>query len=158
MHLLAGVSLSNLLSARASGFEVNGQWQPVPRWQLDASYTRLRLTAEADPVSRDATAADTDGDVPGQQWQLRSTFSVRSGVQLGAWLSHAGRLRVANVPAYTRLDARAEFRLNSRLTTAVVAQNLLNGHHGEFLGTPPAPSLPSPGVPRSLRVELRWAN
>jgi outer membrane receptor protein involved in Fe transport len=156
VHLLAGVSLANLLHARASGVELNGQWQPVPWWQLNASYTRLHLTADVDPSSRDAAAADTDGSAPGQQWQLRSTFSLRSAVQIGAWLSHVGRLRVWNVPAYTRLDARAEFRLNPRLTVAAVAQNLLDGHHPEFFEVPPGPNLPSRGVPRTARVELRW--
>jgi iron complex outermembrane receptor protein len=156
-HLLAGVSLSSLLRARASGIEVNGHWQPTPRWQLDASYTRLHLTAEADPASRDASASDTDGSAPGQQWQLRSAFSVRPGVQIGAWMSHSGRLRVWNIPAYTRLDARAEFRLNARLTASAVAQNLLDGHHSEFFGLAPAPPVASPGLPRSARIELQWA-
>ncbi|MEO7190961.1 MAG: TonB-dependent receptor [Vicinamibacterales bacterium] len=158
MHLLAGATVSNLLRAWASGIEVNGQWQPLPQWQLDGSYTRLHLTGETDPASQDTNAANTDGSAPGHQWQVRSTFSVRPGVHVGAWVSRVGRLRVFNIPAYTRLDARAEFRLSSRLTAAAVAQNLLTAHHGEFFGQPPGPSLATPGVPRSLRVELRWTN
>ncbi|HUF05842.1 MAG TPA: TonB-dependent receptor, partial [Candidatus Binatia bacterium] len=72
---------------------------------------------------------------------------------VGASLSRVGRLRQLAVPAYTRLDARAEWRLNSRLSAAAVGQNLLSGHHPEFSS---AVLFLTSSVPRSARLDLRW--
>jgi outer membrane receptor protein involved in Fe transport len=76
-----------------------------------------------------------------------------SGVQLSASVARTGHLRRLGVPAYTRLDARAEFRVNSRLTAAAVGQNLLSSQHAEF--TSDILYLTS-GMPRSARLDLRW--
>jgi outer membrane receptor protein involved in Fe transport len=60
---------------------------------------------------------------------------------------------VLDVPAYTRVDAGFEYRLNSHLTGAVAAQNLLNGKHREFAS--PNVFLAS-SMPRRARIDLRW--
>jgi outer membrane receptor protein involved in Fe transport len=154
VHLLSQVVASNLLHARASGVELNAQWQPVPRWQLDGSYSWLHVTSRADPISRDLTPARESGQgTPAHQWQLRSTFALSPRIEISGWISRASRLRLVEIPGYTRLDARAQFRLNPRLTVAVAAHNLLSRHHPEFADV----GLIS-DVPRSARVELRWTH
>jgi iron complex outermembrane receptor protein len=151
VHLLAGAAFANLRTARASGVELNAHWMPLPRWQIEASYSFLHLTAEVDPASLDTGV--TDGNSAAHQWDLRSTVTVRPGVQAGASVSRVGRLNRLLVPAYTRLDARLEWRLNSRLTAAAVGQNLMTGSHQEFAS--PLLFLTS-GIPRSARLDLRW--
>jgi iron complex outermembrane receptor protein len=150
-HVLVETSVANLLDARASGVELNARWMPLPRWQIDASYAFLHLTTEADPASLDPDV--TDGNSPAHQWGLRTTFTVRPGVQAGASVSRVSRLRQLSVPAYTRLDARVEWRLNSRLTAAAVGQNLMAGYHQEFASE--FVFLTS-DMPRSARLDLRW--
>jgi iron complex outermembrane receptor protein len=153
VHVLAGVELANLLNARMSGVELSARWTPVPPWQLEASYSLLHLTADLDPASLDSTSVDTDGNAPRHQWHVRSTISLRPGLQVGASISRVGGLRKPDVLAYTRLDARAELRLTSRLTAAAVAQNLLTGHHQEFASDF---LFLTSSVPRSARLDLRW--
>ena len=63
-----------------------------------------------------------------------------------------GSYRLA-VPAYTRVDANAEFRLNRRMNALLVGQNLTNGNHVEFASQ--AIFLTS-RLPRSARLDLRW--
>ena len=46
-HVLAGAMLDNLLSARASGVELNARWNPLPRWEIESSYSRLHLTCRS---------------------------------------------------------------------------------------------------------------
>jgi iron complex outermembrane receptor protein len=151
-HVVAGIQLANLLNARASGIEVNGQWRPTPQWQFDASYSHLHITADLEPTSVDPMSPNNNGKAPAHQWQVRSTFSLRPGIQIGGGLSHVGRLPQLDVPAYTRVDARTEFRVTNALTAAVIGQNLLDRDHVEFA----EPFFPTPSVPRSARVELRW--
>jgi iron complex outermembrane receptor protein len=152
-HVIAGAMLQNLLSARISGVELNARWNPLPRWEVETSYSRLHLAANPDSGSLDAMAADTDGSAPENQWHARTVFTLRPGVELGTSLWRVGRLRQLAVPAYTRVDVKAEFRLNSRLTAAVAGQNLSNGHHEEFASD--AIFLLS-RIPRSVRLDLRW--
>ena len=51
------------------------------------------------------------------------------------------------------MDANAEFRLNRRVSAAIVGQNLSNGNHVEFASQ--AIFLTS-RLPRSTRLDLRW--
>jgi len=139
------------MHARASGVEVNGQWHPLPHWQLEASYTGFHFTAGVDPISLDTAAAQSDGSAPAHQWQTRSTVSLTPKLQIGGWLSRVGRLRATATPAYTRVDARVEVKLSPRLTATVIAQNLQSRSHAE-MSLPPLVTR----VPRSARVELRW--
>jgi iron complex outermembrane receptor protein len=151
VHLVAGAAFANLRTARASGVELNAHWMPLPRWQIEASYAFLHLATEADPASLDTDL--TDGNSAAHHWELRSTVTVRPGVQVGGSVSRVGRLNQLLVPAYTRVDGRLEWRLNRRLTAAAVGQNLLTGSHQEFAS--PLLFLTS-GIPRSARLDLRW--
>jgi iron complex outermembrane receptor protein len=151
-HVVAGIQLANLLNARATGVEVNTQWHPTPQWQLDASYSHLRITSDLDSTSTDPISPNDNGDAPRHQWQVRSTVSLHPGLQLGGSLWHVGQLPQLAVPAYTRLDLRGEIRITTALTLAVMGQNLLDRSHIEFA----QPFFHTPSVPRSARVELRW--
>jgi iron complex outermembrane receptor protein len=152
-HLQVGGTFANLLSARSSGVELSGQWNPVAPWQLEASYSFLHVTARVDPTSLDPGKAATDGSAPSHQWLLRSTASLRPGVQLGASVARVGALDQLRIPAYTRVDARLEVRLSRHLTAAAVGQNLTGDAHREFSSDI---LFLSSGVPRSARLDLRW--
>ncbi len=152
-HVVAGVMLDNMLSARISGVELNARWNPLARWEIEGSYSRLELTSNPDPASRDPLAPTDDGSAPENQWHARSAFTVRPGIDLSTSLWRVGRLRQLDVPAYTRLDAKAQFRVNSRMSASIAGQNLANGHHEEFASQ--AVFLTS-RIPRSVRLDLRW--
>ncbi len=152
-HVFAGSTYLNLLNVRTSGAELNAHWTPAPPWQVEASYSLLDLSPHVDPAKLIAPAPENDGNAPRHQWQLRGTTAIRPGVQASASVSRIARLRVLDVPAYTRVDAALEYRLNTRLTAAVAAQNLLSGQHREF--SSPRVFLAS-SLPRAVRIDLRW--
>jgi outer membrane receptor protein involved in Fe transport len=152
-HVRAGLVAANLLHARMSGVELNARWNPLQAWEIAASFARLYLTAGVDAASLSPVAADTDGNAPEHQWEARTTVSLRPGVDVGASLWRIGTLRQLAIPAYTRLDARAQFRINSRLTAAVVGQNLSNRRHREFASDI---LFLTSSVPRAARIDLRW--
>lgn len=152
-HVRAGSIPANWMTARSSGVEVDAHWTPLQAVEIAGFYAFLRVTADADPASRDPRVSRIDGDAPEHQWQLRSTLTPLDGLQAGFSLFRVGELRRLTVPAYTRLDARVEYRLTHRLALAVVGQNLTRRHHHEFIN----PVLvPASSVPRSARFDLRW--
>jgi iron complex outermembrane receptor protein len=152
-HVLAGITLANLLNARMNGVEFTARWNPLKPWKIETSYSYLHLTTKVDPASQDPAASTTDSNAPKHQWEAKTVYALRPGVEVGASIWRVGKLERLQVPAYTRLDARAEFRLNGRMTAAVVAQNLLHAHHQEF-GSESA--FLTSRIPRSARLDLRW--
>jgi len=152
-HLLAGATLANLLDVRTNGAEVSANWTPRTGWELDASYAFLTVDPTVDAASLDPAAATTDGNAPKHEWLLSSTTWLRPGVQVGASVARVSALGRLSIPAYTRVDARLEFRLTPRLTAAVVGQNLASAQHREFSSDF---LYLSSGMPRSARVDLRF--
>jgi outer membrane receptor protein involved in Fe transport len=127
---------------------------PALAWRFDANYSAFHFTPHLDPASTDLNAALDDGNAATSQWQLTATYSPSPRAALYAAFWHLGRLERLQVPAYTRADATAEWRLSSHLTIMVMGQNLLSSSHPEWSGTDAL--LLSTEVPRSVAVRLRW--
>ncbi|MEP6917833.1 MAG: TonB-dependent receptor [Acidobacteriota bacterium] len=154
LAVFAPVRFDNLLSADTRGLEAFVHWIPRGTWRVDAGYTGFHLTPHLDPGSQDPSAARYDGDAPSHQWQLHSGYSIARRIELDAALFRVGRLQSLGVTAYTRADARLEWKLASTLSLVAAGQNLFNRAHGEFTGADA--SLVSTQVPRTVRVQLAW--
>lgn len=152
-HIFVGQTLLNLMSVRTRGTELSAHWTPVASTQFEASYSFLNLSSHVDPAKLVAPVVKTDGNAPMHQWQLHGTTTLRPGVQASASVFRVAPLHVLDVPAYTRIDAGLEYRLNGHLTAAVAAQNLLDRQHREF--SSPNVFLAS-SMPREVRIDLRW--
>ena len=126
---------------------------PVATWQLDASYSALRITPHVDPASHDARASSFDGNAPRHQWQVHSTTQIGSRTEAQLAFYHVGALRQLEVPAYTRLDTHVELKLGRGFAAILFGRNLLNSSHAEF-ASPNA--IAGSFVPRSALVQLRW--
>ncbi len=153
-YVSAPVHFENLLEADTRGLEISAHWTPLSLWRLDAGYTAFHLTPRIDPASHDPVAATYDGDAPGQQWHVHSGFSIGRRVEVDGSVFHVGALRGLGVPAYTRADARLEWKLARALSLVGAGQNLLNRSHAEFSGRDA--NLFSTTVPRSIRLQLTW--
>jgi iron complex outermembrane receptor protein len=153
-HVMINSQYGSLLHVDTQGVEIAGHWAPRPTWRLDGSYSALHLSPRLDAASTDPTASQFDGNAPEHQWQLHSTTWLSSRLQVNGGLYRVGRLRQLKVPAYTRADARLEFKLSKQLAVLGVGQNLLESSHAEYsdlnLG------LQGSMVPRSGRLQLRW--
>jgi iron complex outermembrane receptor protein len=152
-HLFVAQRFANLMAATTKGLELSAHWSPLPTWQLEASYTALRLTPIVDAASRDSLAPLFDGNAPRQQWQLHSTTQIGARTQVQAAFYRVGALRQLEVPAYTRLDTYVEVNLGRGLAAILSGRNLLNTSHIEFSS---ARAIAGSSVPRSARVQLRW--
>jgi iron complex outermembrane receptor protein len=152
--VLVDLQFDSLMQVDTRGLEISGHWMPVSKWRLDASYSNLHFTPHLDAASTDLTSLQFDGDSPQHQWQLHSTAWLTPRVEVDGGLYYVGRLRQLDVPAYTRADARLEFKLTNQLSAIAAGQNLLQSAHTEFSGL--ASRLVGSTVPRSGRIELRW--
>jgi iron complex outermembrane receptor protein len=152
--LLVPVQFGNLLSANTTGVETSARWQATTAWRLEGNYSFLRLTPHPDPASRDPTAATFDGDAPQHQWQVRSLFTLGGRADLDLAVMHVGELVDLGVPAYTRVDARIEWRLGGDLSAILAGQNLTDRSHAEFT-SPPVQALATE-MPRSVSIGLAW--
>jgi iron complex outermembrane receptor protein len=153
-HVLMASQFGNELQATTRGLEVAGHWAPIPAWRLDGSYTAFRVIPHLSAASRDPAAATEDGNAPRTQWQARSTFSPATRATFGVAIFHVGSLERLGVPAYTRADITAEWRLTSRVSVMAIGQNLFAAAHAEFGGA--GSLLLATQVPRSGSVRLRW--
>jgi len=153
-HVSVGIQYGSLLSVRTHGVEVAGHWAPAWRWRVDGSYSALRVSPELDPSSLDAASAHFDGNAPQHQWQVHGTGLLTRRLQASAGIFRTGSLRVMAIPAYTRADARVEFKMTSRITAAVSGQNLATPSHLEFSDI--SQGLIGSRVPRTVRAQLRW--
>jgi outer membrane receptor protein involved in Fe transport len=153
-HIVIGSQLNNLLRADTSGVEVSGHLTLASFWRMDASYSGFRLTPTVDPTSLDPAAAQFDGNTPAHQWQLHSAVWLGQRSQLDVSWFHVGALRVDEVPAYDRADARFEVKLTDALSAIATGRNLLAPWHVEFngLGSNVVPTR----VPRSADLQLVW--
>ena len=112
------------------------------------------MTPYVDAASKDPAAAMFDGNAPRHQWQLHSSLWPTPRMQFDASLYHVGALRQIGAVAYTRADARIEFKISDRLSAIATGQNLFDPVHAEY----PAAGLPlvTTAVPRSGSVGLSW--
>jgi iron complex outermembrane receptor protein len=150
----APVRFDNLLAANTRGFEISARWMPIERWRLDAGYTAFHVTPHLDAASGDPSAARYDGDAPRQQWQVHSASPIGGRAELDLMVFRVGALNSLAIPAYTRMDARVEWRLARALSIAAAGQNLFDRAHGEFADR--SANHLSTLARRTIRVELVW--
>jgi iron complex outermembrane receptor protein len=153
-HLVVASRSGNELQATTHGLEVAGHWVPVPAWRLDGSVTAFRVTPHLSAASRDTAAATQDGNTPRTQWQVRSTFFPAGRATFGVALFRVGSLEQLGVPAYTRADVTAEWRVTRHVSVMAIGQNLLEAAHAEFGSA--GSLLQATQIPRSASVRLRW--
>jgi iron complex outermembrane receptor protein len=142
----------NVLKAETTGAELSGRLQLSRTWEIDGTFSAFHLTPHPNG-SRDQSAITFDGKAPSYQWRAHSAFPLARG-QADLHLFRVGALDRLAIPAYTRLDARIEWPLTSRMSAIVSGQNLTNHAHAEFAEH--AATMQSTFVPRSAGLRLAW--
>ena len=151
--LFIATQYQNLLSATTTGIEIAGHWTPADWWRLDASYSGFHLTPRPDAASKDAATAAFDANAPQHQWQLHTSLWPTPRLQFDGSLYRVGALRQMGAEAYTRADARVEFKINTRLSAIAAGQNLVDPAHAEY---PLFQTLMNTAMPRAVNVSLSW--
>jgi iron complex outermembrane receptor protein len=153
-HLVAANQFGNLLDATTRGLELSANWAPLKVWRLSGSYSALQLTSRLDPSSLDPEKSGYDGNAPAHQWQFHSTLWLGPKVEAQTSLFHSGRLEQLGVAAYTRADARLEFKLSDRVSVIATGQNLLDSTHQEYSSD--ASGMRGTLIPRSGGLQFAW--
>ncbi len=123
---------ANKLNAKTYGAEVSLKWQPVPRWRLDASYTRLGEKFRLSDDSTDRTNGVQEANDPKNSASLRSHLEFGHGIEWDIGIRYVSELPNVTQPAYTATDTRIAWRFRGQWEFAVVGQNIFDKQHSEF--------------------------
>jgi iron complex outermembrane receptor protein len=144
------VTFANLMTGRARGIEMWGNFQAAPSWRLSAGVTGLHQRFTLMPGSTDTQSPATSGRDPSHTAQLRSSLSIGTDKEVDVVARKVGALREHAVPGYCALDARVGWRVNRRLELSLSGINL-NGAHAEY-----GPLATRTAVPRQIAFKLIW--
>jgi iron complex outermembrane recepter protein len=145
--------IQNRLRARTRGAELVGRLQLTDSWETDGTFSVFG--ASSDPNgSLDPAATAFDGHAPSYQWRAHSAVPLGPRGQADVHLFYVGPIRSLDIPGYTRLDARVEWRLTGQASLVGSGQNLLQDTHPEFNGQETA--ILATSVPRSGTLALAW--
>jgi len=151
-HLLIPSTFVNNVSGNTYGVELSIDWRPSDRWHVQTSYSFLKLSLDS---AVDSAIDETpEGLSPKHQLSLRTSVELSTSTEMDIWLRYVDELPAINVPSYTEMDLRLAKDLSKGLELAVVARNLLDSSHAEFITT--QNSIPPTEVERSLYLQLLW--
>jgi iron complex outermembrane recepter protein len=119
------------VSAISYGGEITATYQASDRWRLFGSYSLFEVDAQGDPLF----SSLIEGGSPHNEVYLRSSWDLGSKVQWDLIGRYVDRLSTLDVPSYFQLDTRLSWQLTKTMEVSFVGQNLLDGHHLEFIDT-----------------------
>ena len=122
----------NRMSGDTYGAEAAFDWQPLPTWGLQATYSYLQMSLRLDDDSADEVCEILEDESPDHQLGLRSTLDVHRDANLFVGLRYTGALDGQQVGSHVDVDARLEWRVRRDLSFALVGRNLLDSRHLEF--------------------------
>ncbi|WP_200329896.1 TonB-dependent receptor plug domain-containing protein [Thiocystis violacea] len=122
----------NRLKGQTYGADLVVDWRPSDTLKLQAWYSLMRMDLQPDAVSTDPEAAVLAGRYPQQEAGLRAGLDLRSDLELDLYARFVDQLPDFDVDAYLELDARLAWRLDPKVTVALVGRNLLNPSHLEY--------------------------
>jgi iron complex outermembrane receptor protein len=143
-------------SGTTYGFELNGKWQVLDIWRLEASYDMLHMdlavngasTDNQQPLNTDPLQRST-GFSPRNQFRIRSLLNLTPKLEFDNMLFYTSALNTAGnnaainattgnttygtgIKPYTRWDTRLGYLVNRNLDVSFGVQNILNHYHQEF--------------------------
>ncbi len=130
--VVSPLTLDNQLRGETYGVELALEWQLIEGWRANLAYTFLQLDFDLDRGSQSTTSADNASASPRHQVSLRSSLDLPWGLTLDTWLRYVDRLATLDIDRYVTLDIRLAWQPRESIELALVGQNLLERHHGEF--------------------------
>jgi len=158
---LSDVLFDNTIVAHSYGLELAMDWRPLEWWRLQSNYSFIEISSS---LNSDSSFPNNENDTsetatPKHQFSVRSMMDLGNQVAFDLWVYYVGDLERPSysvqmpVPAYVSLNASLAWHPTKTLEFSLVAQNLLDDHHLEFVGE----NLISPTeVERSIYGGIRW--
>ena len=126
------IMLGNTLNGSSRGVELALGFQPIDRWNVHASYTRLEVKISRDPDSRDVGGGASEANDPDHMLALRTSVDLPANLEFDARIRSIGALPNPRVPAYSELSLRLGWRPMPRLDLSLIGDDLLHDRHPEF--------------------------
>jgi len=145
--------VQNMIDGSTSGMEAWFSWQPLRQWRLTGGMTTLHKDLRLKPGSTDPVGPSALGNDPNYQWMLHSAFRLAERHEFDVTVRRVAALPTPSVPAYTAVDLRYGWRINTSFSIAVIVRNALDPSHAEF-GTAPGRS----EIGRSAFLQLKWSS
>ena len=149
-----GVQLDNVIgnsgSGKSKGIEILLSGAVTNWWDTKLSYSYLDLDVKSDPGTYLLAGTGTSAK---HQARFISYMNLTDNFSLDSTLHYVGRTQNKERKAYTDLDVRATYRINSQIDLSVVGSNLLHKRRLEYYHD----SLPLElvYVPRTAYIEAR---
>jgi len=133
------VTLGNGVKGKTYGVELSATYQPTSWWNLRGGYTFLKKDLSVKPGSKDMNKGSAESNDPQHQFLIQSAVDISRRAQLGIVIRYVDKLPKPRVRAYMGLDLRAAYNLSKTIELSIVAQDLLDNRHLEFIPSSPSP-------------------
>lgn len=157
-YALQPLRFNNELSATSHGVELSFVWQAAQNWRWDLAYSYLEMDFDL----RDDFDAMANAVSPRHQLSLRSNIAINKRLDFDLWLRYVDDsaatdlsiLALHQIDNYMTLDVRIAWRPQENVEFSLVAQNLFDSQHLEFVQE----TFTSPTeVERSIYGKLTWS-
>ena len=133
------ITFGNGVQGETYGIELAFMNQLTSWWSLKGGYTFLKKHLWLKADSKDANDATAESDDPQHQLVIQSNIKLPARFELGTVIRYVDKLPEPYVPSYFGLDMRIGWMLSKTIELNLVAQNLLDNHHPEFIPASPSP-------------------
>jgi iron complex outermembrane receptor protein len=133
------ITFGNGVKGKTYGMELSVINQLTSWWNLKGGYTFLKKDLSLKAGRKDSNKASAESNDPEHQFVIQSNIKLPARFELGTVMRYIDKLPKPYVPSYFGLDVRIGWMLNKAIELNVVAQNLLDNHHPEFIPASPSP-------------------
>jgi iron complex outermembrane recepter protein len=135
------ITFGNGVKGESYGVELAVINQLTSWWNLKGGYTFLKKDLSVKADSKDANKASAESNDPEHQFVIQSNIKLPAHFEFGTVIRYIDKLPKPYVPSYFGLDLRIGWMLSKAVELNVVAQNLLDNHHPEFVPASPSARL-----------------
>lgn len=131
---IVGFPFDNNMEGESYGAEVTAQWQVMPDWRLQGSYTYLNVSLDLKNGSMDTVSESAEDADPKHRASIWSTYDLGSKWELGSGLRYVSSIDApgAGADSYVQLDLRIGWLPSNNLELSLVGRNLLDKRQPEF--------------------------
>lgn len=147
----------------ATGMEFNLAGRLTPKWDVFYNHTWIpeaKIDESLQTLAANGTGAQVKGDrpalTPKHSASLWTTYRIDNQWRVGMGLNYRGEqnpegARHVTAPAFTTVDAMAEYTLNEKVTLKLNVTNLTDKLYADTLYR----GFYAPGAPRSVQLSLK---
>ncbi len=127
------LNIQNSFNGETYGFEIASNIQLTDRWLLRSNYSFSKSQVHSDTGGSQTLETQQESSTPLQQFFVRSIMDLSDKIELDTTLRYVDSLSGQNVSDYLTLDVHISWEPIDNLEISIVAQNLLDNQHAEFI-------------------------